>query len=299
MTRTYTRQQEETLSYFRKHAERWGEAAKGSEKQDINVIQQRNNYVLDVIGQREVTKMMLDVGCGTGELVCDAARCGVHATGVDFAQEMIQIAQDNARNDCLESAQFVSSSIFDFDIQADRYDLISANGFIEYISFEQLREFLSAAHRGLLKGGSIVLGSRNRLFNLFSLNDFTTSEMKDGTISHLLREAVAIVNCVNLDDLSALKTAPLAQHDETQTQTGIDVFIRYQYTPVQLIHILGNHGFQTVHLAPIHIHAISPKLKSKYPDLHYNLSNLLQSFGMDNRELIPIASSFMIHATKS
>ena len=240
----------------------------------------------------------MDVGCGTGDLVCAVARQGISAIGVDFAQEMVQIAQDNASNNRLELAQFVCGSIFDYDIQSAGYDIISANGFMEYISLEQLREFLDLALRGLKQGGSLVLGSRNKLFNLFSLNDFTSTEIAAGTAQDLLREAIAIVNCRDLAELDFLEPAALPGHMDSQTQTGIDVSVRYQYTPGQLIHLLREKGWRTVHLAPIHIHVVVPKLKKKYPSLHYDLSNLLQSFAMENMELMPFSSSFMLHAVK-
>jgi 2-polyprenyl-3-methyl-5-hydroxy-6-metoxy-1,4-benzoquinol methylase len=298
MTTKHTKQQEETLTYFRRHAPEWNEAARGALDKDVNVIRQRNQYVLDVIGKRKSTQSMLDVGCGAGDLVYDAAQIGIRATGVDFAHEMIQIAKDKAKNNRIELTEFACCSIFDFDIKTAQYDVMSANGFIEYISFEQLMDFLAIAYRGLKEEGSLILGSRNRLFNLFSMNEFTSNEVKEGTVNKLLLESIAIIECSNLDELSSLEPASLPKTDEKQKHTGIDVFIRYQYTPVQLIKILKNKGFQPVHIAPIHIHGISPKLKNKYPSLHHHVSNLLQSYAMENMELIPFSSSFMLHAIK-
>jgi 2-polyprenyl-3-methyl-5-hydroxy-6-metoxy-1,4-benzoquinol methylase len=294
----YTKQQTQTLNYFRKHAQGWANSAKGTSKNDVNVIQQRNDYVLTVIKQRKETHFLLDVGCGTGDLVCAAAQQGIFAIGVDFAQEMVQIAQDNAQKNNIELAQFECGSIFDYNLQPAHYDLISANGFIEYISVEQFQQFLTLVVHSLKPGGSLVLGSRNKLFNLFSLNDFTATEIAEGTVRDLLFEAMAIVNCRYLDELSSLKPAALPEHMESQMPTGIDVSIRYQFTPMQLIQLLQKKGLRAVHLFPIHIHAVVPKLKNKYPSLHYDLSNLLQSFAMDNMELIPFSSSFMLHAVK-
>ncbi len=51
----------------------------------FNVIQERNGFVLHVIENRSDTRSTLDVGCGTGDLVCDIARRGIAATGIDFA----------------------------------------------------------------------------------------------------------------------------------------------------------------------------------------------------------------------
>ena len=87
-----TVQQCEALHYFRAHAEDWSRAASSNDEQNVNVIQQRNGYVQKAIAARSKTRSVLDVGCGTGELVHDIAKEGFDAVGVDFASEMIEIA---------------------------------------------------------------------------------------------------------------------------------------------------------------------------------------------------------------
>ena len=43
-----TKQQQETLEYFRKHAEDWRSKAVGSRNDKANIIEQRNEYILQV-----------------------------------------------------------------------------------------------------------------------------------------------------------------------------------------------------------------------------------------------------------
>ena len=172
-----TKQQEEALLYFNDHADDWNRKALTTNQRKVNVIQQRNGFVLSVIENRTATKCTLDVGCGTGDLACDIARMGINSTGVDFAPEMIEIARAKAAEEQLRSASFHVSSIFDFDLSKPQYDVISANGFIEYISLDELERFLGLCSRALNVGGSLVLGSRNRLFNIFALNSYTLQEL--------------------------------------------------------------------------------------------------------------------------
>jgi 2-polyprenyl-3-methyl-5-hydroxy-6-metoxy-1,4-benzoquinol methylase len=180
-----TKQQTEALHYFREYAADWQRKALSTIQTKVNVIQQRNGYVLQVIQERAVTEAALDVGCGTGDLVCDIARQGIAATGVDFAAEMIDIAQSKAQPQALAKAQFYCASIFDFDLSERRYDVVSANGFIEYISLAELDQFLSLTYEALNPGGSLVVGSRNRLFNVFSLNHYTATEIDQEHIALL------------------------------------------------------------------------------------------------------------------
>jgi SAM-dependent methyltransferase len=293
-----TAQQQEAFHYFKTHAEDWRNKALGSGEFEVNVIRQRNAYVLDVIKERAATRSVLDVGCGTGDLVCAIAKEGIDATGVDFAPDMIEIAAKKAAGEGLGNANFACSSIFDFDLQARQFDAVSANGFIEYISRQQLDEFFERVHAALAPQGSFIVGSRNRLFNLFSLNDFTRMELDAAEIEPLLRESLLLASEENIDNLSNAAVAPLQKSDTEHTKTGIDVTTRFQYTPLQVIDKLRNKGFKAVEIYPIHIHCAPPVFKTKYPELHASTSNLLQAYARQCRALIPHASSFMLHALK-
>ena len=294
-----TRQQAEALDYFRSFADDWKRKALSTADTRVNVIKQRNGYVLNVIARRHETRRMLDVGCGTGELVNEAARRGMAATGVDFADEMIEIAQSKARDEELGKASFICASIFDLDLPEAAYDVIAANGFIEYISHGELEQLLSLSHKALSREGSLVIGSRNRLFNLVSLNSYTTAELEGGYAAQLLQEAVALASALPLALLLDTEPAPLQQAHTQQANTGIDVSTRYQFTPVQLMKMLHQKGFDIQEVFPIHIHGVPPAFKGEQPAVHTSISNLLQQYAGEYRSLIPFASSFMIHATKA
>ena len=297
-----TKQQQETLNYFDAFAKDWKEKAQGQKVSKVNVINQRNGYVLEVIKSRSNNSKTLDVGCGTGELVHDTARLGVNAVGVDFAPEMIKLAQEIATKEKLSNAEFITASIFDFKMEDDSYDVISANGFLEYISYEQLDQFLATAHKALAKDGSIVLGSRNRLFNVLSMNEYASNEVANNNIGKLLNESVQISSMTDLSDLLKIDAVPLEEPNATHANTGIDVSTRFQFTPVQLAKMLDAKGFAIKGLCPVHIHGVSPAFKEGHKEVHYNVSNLLSQVTNDDKEsrnkLIPSASSFMIHATK-
>ena len=113
-------QQEEALRYFKSHAEEWKKKAESSDQHRVNVIQQRNRYVLQVLKNRSVTRFALDVGCGTGDLVCEIAKQDIPVLGIDYAQEMIDIALKKKHDMQLEMANFERCSIFDFLILQNR-----------------------------------------------------------------------------------------------------------------------------------------------------------------------------------
>jgi len=293
------RQQKETLEYFKAYAGDWGEKAKTGKEGKVNVIRQRNDYVLKVLSRREKTENVLDVGCGTGDLICEIAKRGIKAVGVDFSEEMIEIARKNAAKVKCGRASFECSSIFDFKTGKEEYDLISANGFIEYISYKELDALLDKAFQALKPEGSLILGSRNRLFNIFSLNDFTKEEIDEGNAGLLLLEAIKIAESENIESILDIETAPLQKEDKKHKATaGIKVSTRYQFTPVQLAKKVKEKGFFPVEIFPIHIHCATSKFQKKEPEVNDLVSNLLQKYAEGNWDLIPYASSFMLNAKK-
>ncbi len=291
----------EALDYFRTHAVEWRQWAEGRET-EVNVIEQRNAHVIAVAERIGRVARAIDLGCGTGELVCDLAARGVDALGVDFAPEMIALARGLAERRGLDRARFVEGSVFDVVLPDRGADLVAANGLIEYLAKDDVPRSFDLARRILKPGGSLVVGSRNRLFNLTSLNEHTRLEIDLGELEHLALEAIDIESARDqsdmIDALSRRDVAAPFPH-VAQPRTGIDVRVRWQFTPGQLVQMGRAHGFRAVDVAPIHIHAVPPALKAEQPRTHVALATLLQGeSGTASHRLIPQASTFMLHAVR-
>lgn len=293
-----TRQQREALEYFRKHAGDWRSKAGGLDAARVNVIKQRNDYVLQVAQERPATRSSLDVGCGTGELVCRMAELGIEAAGVDYSPEMIDLASKKARDEGVPQARFVCSSIFDFEIGRRAYDLVSANGFIEYISPREMLDFFDRVAEALAPGGSFVVGSRNRLFNLVSMNEFTIREIEAGHIGLLLKEAVKWTAAGGMVPVDGAECAPLQASETVHANTGIEVATRFQYSPFQLIDLLRKRGLRAVEVFPVHIHGMTPSFSEANRELHVSVADLLQAHARRCTQLLVHASTFMLHVKK-
>jgi 2-polyprenyl-3-methyl-5-hydroxy-6-metoxy-1,4-benzoquinol methylase len=285
-------QQQQALDYFRRSATDWREKAEGR-RSAVNLIKQRNDFVLSVADRRKA-QCALDIGCGTGELVCALGARGISATGVDFAKEMVDLARELSAHQKLK-VEFIHTSIFDYRPRAP-FDLISANGFIEYISEGQLHRFLELCGTWLKPGGSIVLGSRNRLFNLISFNNYTSEELKLGTILPIVRESILISESGTVQECIA-KLADYRQRLQSFDEhpiTGIGVSTRHQYTPGELVDKLRSAGYTSQELAPVHYHGLTPVIGKSHPDLHIAISEAAQEKA--DFRMVPFSSSFMIHA---
>jgi SAM-dependent methyltransferase len=275
-------QQAEARRYFKRAASDWKALAAGT-TQAFNIIKARNEFVVMVAKERQA-KRFLDVGCGTGELVHELSPVA-QAVGIDYAEEMIQHARRGP-------GTFSCASVFDFDMAG--FDLISANGFIEYVAYAQMLDFFERVAKALPVGGSLVIGSRNRLFNLVSANAFTKHELEVGAVPGLLEEAAFWTEGRG----QPKAVTSLQDADTAHAQTGgIEVSTRFQYTPLQLIEVLRDKGLEVEEVYPIHVH-VNPAFRANAPARHNAIAEQLQIEARGNNTLLVNASTFMLHAVK-
>ena len=72
-------QQDQALNYFRRYADDWQRKAVNVES-EYGTIEARNGAVLATIDAMGDARRLLDVGCGTGQLVVEAAAAGSRRT---------------------------------------------------------------------------------------------------------------------------------------------------------------------------------------------------------------------------
>ena len=252
-------QQAQAKLFFKGHAAEWQNKAMN----DVySLIKDRHRAVHRTLSQYPKGTSLLDVGCGTGQLAIEAAEKGFIALGVDFAEEMISIANKNVVESG-SSASFEVGSVFEYK-PAKKFDVISAMGFIEYISIEQLGEFLEFCYQNLADGGAISVGSRNRLFNITTFNEYTEIEDRLGAINELITESSIVFSAKDtidfLDKLRAYVGSASLVQNETHPITGIGVETRYQFTPSDLLHKMEKIGFKVTNVYPINYHAFNPMI---------------------------------------
>jgi 2-polyprenyl-3-methyl-5-hydroxy-6-metoxy-1,4-benzoquinol methylase len=287
-------QQTQARTYFDDSARDWQSEAEGRTN-EYNIIEARNRAALDIVSRFSTISAFLDVGCGTGQLAIEVAKRGIRSVGLDFAPDMIRIAKENNAKQGSD-ALFVCSSFLESQCAPASYDVISAQGLIEYISLDALEVFLDRCSAALRAGGSLALGSRNRLFNVVSLNLFTQMEVELGTIDRLIKESV----CFGASASSEL-FANLGAHERIDPQplshpgTGIGVDVRYQFSPAELIKRAKRYGFTPNAIYPIHFHALPISFKHEHPNLHIEIAKLA---GLKDHRLVPYSSSFVLDLQK-
>lgn len=293
------KQQEQTKNYFNSHATAWNEQAK---QLSYNTIVDRNSAVIDSLRAHGSVKNFLDVGCGTGQLTIEVASTGATATGIDFAPEMIKICKE-AAGASKSTAKFVQSSVFDFSPDFNSFDLISAQGFIEYISERELEIFIKFVGETLRSNGIAVIGSRNRLFNIFSLNEYTKLEESLGTSSNLILESTLIQLAKSQESLfDELERQDFhSKQPVSHPNTGIEVTTRFQYSPSELIRKFKKADLYPIKIYPVNFQPIPQSLltETAWSNVKDQLANQVSHLPLRPHQLVPFSSSFVLAVKKN
>ncbi len=295
------KQQAETYKYFNSVSEEWSRKVRDSH---YSVMNNRHSCLFEAIGdlyQGSVAPGLVDLGCGTGELVVQACRRSIPALGVDFSETMIEkcIASTNEFKDNYIVADILADSFW--KTLDNVYKIFSGFGLVEYMSESQMDELFKRVFlRISSSGGLAVIGSRNRLFNFVSANDFTRAEASLGSLDKLLDEVIAFSSAESFPDLVArlISLENPARNLSSHTNTGIGVSVRYQYTPATLLKKLAAVGFTRFKLYPVHMHAILPIScgGDEFVQLRRAFARDFEKNFITSWKLIPQCSSFVIAA---
>jgi 2-polyprenyl-3-methyl-5-hydroxy-6-metoxy-1,4-benzoquinol methylase len=292
-------QQGQTQEFFEAFATGWQTRAAGEEGV-FNIIDARHRAVLAILDDVPNARRALDVGCGTGQLLVSIGERGIDGEGIDFAPSMIEHCNQNASGAGLSNLKFTCASFFDVELEDGAYDLISAQGFIEYISLEEIEEFLARCYRALRPGGALALGSRNRLFNALTMNAFTRQELELGILPILVQESVTLATTESNDAaFKALRRLERTDpHPDRHPDTGIHVDTRYQFTPADLASRLRRNGLTASAVFPVNFHALPPVLADEQAGIYNHMAQFASDVWPRDHRLVPFSSSFVIRGDK-
>jgi ubiquinone/menaquinone biosynthesis C-methylase UbiE len=112
------------------------------------------------IAQKLSSTSIIDLGCGTGLLTCELAKCGHKMIGVEPSEEMLKVAQ---RKNCSEQVQWIKGGYEKLEGLQTEMVLMTSHVAQFFIDDEEWQKMLKATHKTLKPGGHIVFDSRNPL----------------------------------------------------------------------------------------------------------------------------------------
>lgn len=258
---------------------------------------------------------LLDLGCGGGHLCFEAARLGIHATGIDIADGMVALCRQNARHlsqDQQNLLDFRTGNAVDTGLPSEHFDAAVALGLIEYVPEDTA--LLSEAYRLLKPGGVLVLTCRNRLFNLYSQNQYTRREIEAGRAASLLDEIRSVVadrvTPQTLHGFLRSLKAGLSRLEEAlqrdlasapnPDQPGGERFAQNlrQHTPREIAFAAERLGFASPSFAGVHPHPFPPAYEGIAPHFFNTLARIFTVFA-ETPASLPWSSCFQAAFTKA
>ncbi len=101
-------------------------------------------------------KLILDLGCGTGNITIPMAEKGYDMIGIDLSVEMLEIAAEKARN-ADKDILFLNQDMSDFELYGTVDAMVCALDGVNYLTEDgQLSDMLSKLHYYLNPGGILI-----------------------------------------------------------------------------------------------------------------------------------------------
>jgi SAM-dependent methyltransferase len=243
---------------------------------------------------RTMPTSVVDLGCGRADLCLRLAAMGCNVTGVDFSRTMLDEA-DGARRlvpqEVAARVTLVHADAFESGLAEGAYDVVTAVGVLE--TEEEDGRLLREAHRLLRAGGTLVVTTRNRLFNMVSLNRHTHREVESGHAALLLAEIETLLGrsdphafvAACRQFAAAMRTeaeAAASPHDTAVparcAPSPVRIAWTRQHTPLGLEAVAAAHGFVDAKHVGLHPHAMPPALEPLAPEWFNAVSRACDAF---------------------
>jgi len=250
----------------------------------------RLDKALDLVTRFKSSGKVLDVGCGTGVLARELVERGYEVICMDIAPEMVDKAREmfEERLGTLpDEVSFAVGDVEDLKFDDASLDVVTALGVIEYLATDEAA--LGEIARTLRPDGIAVIAFPNRLFNLFSLNQFTEEEVASGAYADLLDELRTematgmwdISLSEYADDLGAL-VEHLASKPKNIVQERLfapsPVKVR-RYTPNEARRLAAGVGLASIGLSYFHFHPFPPVFEKADPITYNALGTAMEALG--------------------
>lgn len=118
-------------------------------------------------------KIVLDMGCGRGELAIYLGRNGYESVGMDYSKDSIDLCQQALLNESAnvkKRVSFIRSFSDRIPLGSNTVAIVFMLDLVEHLATEQLAGTLTEAYRVLNKGGRLILHTNNLFFEKYIKN---------------------------------------------------------------------------------------------------------------------------------
>jgi len=309
----------QATDFFDNNAELWVLNGYNDDGYNYPVALHRLRVIKKVLSSFHGGLKIADLGCGGGNVSLALAELGHDVTGIDGADNMIELSNNlrsSASQDIQSRVRFENSPITENQQKSGVFDVCIAMGVIGY--FEKDEELFNEAKRLLKPGGLFLVSCRNQLFNMQSISFRTVNEINKNNASNLISEIEELYQRIpteNVDNMvnrlkDVTKTLPdktsynveemLSPVEKRKDNSSYKPYYEpRQHTPNMLNCVAKSCGFDNLSCYGIHPHLIDPNLNKLLPPKIFNqISSCFEAF-----EDLPVSlvwssvflSSFMLN----
>lgn len=257
----------------------------------------RQDITISEMKRLNVKKKVIDLGCGTGQLVIELLKNGYKTMGIDNAPSMIAEARQMLLKEfpAMDGSKvFHAKDVLNLDME-ERFDVVTAMGLLEYL--ENDFAFFETVKRLLNSGGYAFIECRNRLFNITSGNQYTLEAADSGDLKKLISQLDRIqkysptstieIRKILMDFFSKIGSAMINDSDtKVLSQDEIRIvkeypstLVRRQHTPEELEHVLKRVGLKLKYVIYYHCHPYLPRYEKLFPAIFNRIAFLMQPIG--------------------
>jgi len=252
----------------------------------------RMEKTISMLRSMGVKGAILDAGCGTGHMAARLLAENFDVHGVDISSEMVKTARLRCAEDDFgnEKINIEVGDLENLDLPDSSFDAVVCLGVLEYLPEDDTA--LAELTRVLKPGGVMIVAFRNKLFNLFSANEYQKDASMTGEISHLIdefqRESASAPDDDQFDKyVRHLKEnvagVPLpsealldAEREQSQSLRERPVTLR-QTTPGEARSIGAKHGLECRDFVYFHFHPYPPIFERIAPTAFNSLGLIMES----------------------
>ncbi len=289
-----------TTKFFNEVSSEWSERTYDPSGQYLKFAgnKARMETVLNEIKILGLRGKILDIGCGSGQLVIELLKLGNKAYGIDIAEMMISNSKNNLKNAKLDADPnniFKTSDLDDLRGSKETYDAVTGLGLLEYLDTDD--ELFKVLKKIIPSKSFAFVECRNKFFNIFSANSYTEQLTKNNKYSSLIKSfsESSKYSPIQEKDIPKIQTAvsietgkfleEVVQKDEWY-ETAVKKFTNYpkgmvrrQHTPQELEKSAKKYGFELKYVVYWHAHPYPPAFEKSFPKIYNKLSFLMAPLG--------------------
>jgi len=133
---------------------------------------------------KKENSIIMDIGCGSGEINLELAKLGYTGEGIDISKTMIDLSKKKLKG--YPEWKFEVGSILDYNFEK-KYDLVIASGLIEYFKNEDI---VLKKLSEILKPNGILIINVSNVFGYSTSLNYLTHFLKNNKLVNQIKKVV-------------------------------------------------------------------------------------------------------------